>query len=47
MDNLHHELAPISGPAWDAISQEAARTFKRHLAGRRLVRGCRGRTAGA
>ena len=37
MDNLHRELAPISDEAWAAIEQEAARTFKRHLAGRRLV----------
>jgi uncharacterized linocin/CFP29 family protein len=37
MDNLHRELAPISGEAWAQIEQEAARTFKRHLAGRRLV----------
>jgi uncharacterized linocin/CFP29 family protein len=37
MDNLHRELAPISDEAWTEIEQEAARTFKRHLAGRRLV----------
>jgi uncharacterized linocin/CFP29 family protein len=37
MDNLHRELAPISDEAWAQIEQEAARTFKRHLAGRRLV----------
>jgi uncharacterized linocin/CFP29 family protein len=37
MDNLHRELAPISDQAWAQIEQEAARTFKRHLAGRRLV----------
>src|SRR5215468_3351046 len=37
MDNLHRELAPISDEAWAAIEDEAARTFKRHLAGRRLV----------
>jgi uncharacterized linocin/CFP29 family protein len=37
MDNLHRELAPISDDAWAQIEQEAARTFKRHLAGRRLV----------
>src|SRR3979411_2925137 len=37
MDNLHRELAPISDEAWAEIEQEAARTFKRHLAGRRLV----------
>ena len=37
MDNLHRELAPISDEAWAQIEQEAARTFKRHLAGRRVV----------
>jgi uncharacterized linocin/CFP29 family protein len=37
MDNLHRELAPVSDEAWAQIEQEAARTFKRHLAGRRLV----------
>jgi uncharacterized linocin/CFP29 family protein len=37
MDNLHRELAPISDDAWAQIEAEAARTFKRHLAGRRLV----------
>jgi uncharacterized linocin/CFP29 family protein len=37
MNNLHRELAPISDGAWAQIEQEAARTFKRHLAGRRLV----------
>jgi uncharacterized linocin/CFP29 family protein len=37
MDNLHRELAPISEDAWAQIGEEAARTFKRHLAGRRLV----------
>src|SRR5258708_33419678 len=37
MKNLHRELGPISGDAWAKIEQEAARTFKRHLAGRRLV----------
>ncbi|HEV2452445.1 MAG TPA: family 1 encapsulin nanocompartment shell protein [Streptosporangiaceae bacterium] len=37
MDNLHRELAPISDAAWAQIEQEAARTFKRHLAGRRVV----------
>jgi uncharacterized linocin/CFP29 family protein len=37
MDNLHRELAPVSDQAWVQIEQEAARTFKRHLAGRRLV----------
>ena len=37
MDNLHRELAPISGAAWSQIEEEAARTLKRHLAGRRVV----------
>src|ERR1700684_2303651 len=37
MNNLHRELAPISDEAWAQIQEEAARTFKRHLAGRRVV----------
>ena len=37
MNNLHRELAPVSAGAWAQIEQEAARTFKRHLAGRRVV----------
>jgi len=37
MNNLHRELAPISGQAWAQIEEEAARTFKRHLAGRRVA----------
>ncbi len=37
MNNLHRELAPISDPAWEQIEQEVTRTFKRHLAGRRVV----------
>ena len=37
MNNLHRELAPISDEAWSQIEEEAARTFKRHLAGRRVV----------
>jgi uncharacterized linocin/CFP29 family protein len=37
MNNLHRELAPISSEAWTAIEQEATRTFKRHIAGRRVV----------
>jgi uncharacterized linocin/CFP29 family protein len=37
MDNLHRELAPVSSEAWAQIEEEAARTFKRHLAGRRVV----------
>ncbi|MFE9325261.1 family 1 encapsulin nanocompartment shell protein [Nocardia sp. NPDC052278] len=37
MNNLHRELAPITAEAWTAIEQEATRTFKRHIAGRRVV----------
>ena len=37
MNNLHRELAPISDEAWGAIEQEATRTLKRYLAGRRVV----------
>jgi uncharacterized linocin/CFP29 family protein len=37
MNNLHRELAPISDSAWAQIEAETARTFKRHLAGRRVV----------
>jgi uncharacterized linocin/CFP29 family protein len=37
MDNLHRELAPVSDEAWDQIAEEATRTVKRHLAGRRVV----------
>src|SRR5260370_15036218 len=37
MNNLHRELAPVSDGAWAQIEQEAARTFKRHVAGRRVV----------
>jgi uncharacterized linocin/CFP29 family protein len=37
MNNLYRELAPVSEVAWTQIEQEAARTFKRHLAGRRVV----------
>jgi uncharacterized linocin/CFP29 family protein len=37
MNNLHRELAPISELAWAQIEQEASRTLKRHLAGRRVV----------
>jgi uncharacterized linocin/CFP29 family protein len=37
MNNLHRELAPISDVAWAQIEQEATRTLKRHLAGRRVV----------
>jgi uncharacterized linocin/CFP29 family protein len=37
MNNLHRELAPVSDEAWAQIEEEAARTFKRNLAGRRVV----------
>ncbi|MFR9753046.1 family 1 encapsulin nanocompartment shell protein [Nocardia sp. 004] len=37
MNNLHRELAPITSAAWAAIEEEATRTFKRHIAGRRVV----------
>ena len=37
MNNLHRELAPISDSAWAQIEEEAARTVKRYLAGRRVV----------
>lgn len=37
MNNLHRELAPISDDAWVQIEREASRTFKRHLAARRVV----------
>jgi uncharacterized linocin/CFP29 family protein len=37
MNNLHRELAPISDAAWGQIEEETSRTFKRHLAGRRVA----------
>ena len=37
MNNLHRELAPVSAAAWSQIEEEVARTFKRSLAGRRVV----------
>jgi uncharacterized linocin/CFP29 family protein len=37
MNNLHRELAPISNGAWAQIEEETSRTFKRYLAGRRVV----------
>jgi uncharacterized linocin/CFP29 family protein len=37
MDNLHRELAPISAAAWADLEDEARRTFRRHVAGRRIV----------
>jgi uncharacterized linocin/CFP29 family protein len=37
MNNLYRELAPISDAAWAQIEEEASRTLKRYLAGRRVV----------
>jgi uncharacterized linocin/CFP29 family protein len=37
MNHLLRKLAPISGTGWEAIEDEARRTIKRTLAGRRLV----------
>ncbi|OMC16610.1 Uncharacterized protein, linocin/CFP29 family [Mycolicibacterium rutilum] len=37
MDNLYRNLAPITDAAWEQIDTEASRTFKRHIAGRRVV----------
>ncbi|WP_395309919.1 family 1 encapsulin nanocompartment shell protein [Mycobacterium sp. AMU20-3851] len=37
MNNLYRELAPITDVAWAEIELEAGRTFKRHIAGRRVV----------
>jgi len=37
MNNLYRELAPINERAWSQIEEEAARTLKRYLAGRRVV----------
>ncbi|WP_229840025.1 family 1 encapsulin nanocompartment shell protein [Streptomyces brasiliensis] len=37
MTNLHRELAPITPAAWAEIEDEARRTFRRNLAGRRAV----------
>ena len=36
-NNLHRSLAPISDSAWQQIEEEASRTVKRNLAGRRVV----------
>lgn len=36
-NNLHRELAPITPEAWAEIEEEARRTFRRHVAGRRVV----------
>jgi uncharacterized linocin/CFP29 family protein len=37
MNNLYRELAPVTEVAWAEIELEASRTFKRNLAGRRVV----------
>jgi len=37
MNNLYRDLAPITEAAWTEIETEATRTFKRHIAGRRVV----------
>ena len=37
MNNLFRQLAPISDEAWAQIEEEASRTVKRYLAGRRVV----------
>src|SRR5205823_10500104 len=37
MNTLHRERAPISDAAWAQIDEEASRTLKRYLAGRRVV----------
>ena len=37
MNNLYRELAPVTESAWAQIEEEASRTYKRHIAGRRVV----------
>jgi len=37
MNNLYRELAPISTEAWAQIEEETSRTFKRYIAGRRVL----------
>jgi len=37
VNNLHRELAPVSDAAWEQIEDEVARTFRRFVAGRRVV----------
>ncbi|MCV7194053.1 family 1 encapsulin nanocompartment shell protein [Mycolicibacterium brumae] len=37
MNNLYRELAPVTDAAWAEIELEASRTFKRYIAGRRVV----------
>ena len=36
-NNLYRDLAPVTDVAWAEIELEATRTFKRHIAGRRVV----------
>lgn len=40
MNNLYRELAPVTESAWAEIELEASRTFKRNVAGRRVVDVC-------
>jgi len=37
MNNLYRDLAPVTEVAWKEIELEATRTFKRHVAGRRVI----------
>ncbi|MGO1312826.1 MAG: encapsulin, partial [Brevibacterium aurantiacum] len=37
MNNLYRDLAPVTDSAWAEIEEEARRTFKRNIAGRRIV----------
>jgi uncharacterized linocin/CFP29 family protein len=37
VNNLYRDLAPITEAAWAEIELEALRTFKRHIAGRRVI----------
>jgi uncharacterized linocin/CFP29 family protein len=37
MNNLYRELAPVNEAAWAQIEEEVTRTFKRYVAGRRVV----------
>ena len=37
MNNLYRDLAPVTEAAWAEIELEATRTFKRNIAGRRVV----------
>ncbi|ABM15894.1 MULTISPECIES: family 1 encapsulin nanocompartment shell protein [Mycolicibacterium] len=37
MNNLYRQLAPVTDAAWAQIEEEATRTFKRYIAGRRVV----------